>query len=407
MSASPTTTHTPESVAELAATVEAAARQGRVLTPWGAGTLQHLGRAPLPEAELLATGALSRILEYNPADLTITVEAGATLGDAQAALREHGQWLPWDPPAPDQATIGGLLAAGASGPLRLGYGTPRDWVLGMRVVLGDGRLVKSGGKVVKNVAGYDTHKVQLGALGTLGVIAEATLKVAPLPEEIATLVFACAGRAEACALALRLRERPLAPASLAISEGDGQALLAARFAGLGAAVARQQRLAEAAAQQLGAQRKPVEEADRALLWQALAGFANPQLRHHHAGSAALIIRAGAPLAALAGVLGALHDAAPAGSAARALGHGGVGLAYARWYVGDQPSEADVRAALADLRRRLAALGGYAVVEDAPAALGSSLDIWGPPPATIELMRGLKAQWDPQNILNRGRYVGGI
>ena len=408
MSASPTTTHTPVSVAELAATVEMAARQGRVLTPWGAGTLQHLGRAPLPEAEQLCTGALNRILEYNPADLTITVEAGATLADAQAALREHGQWLPWDPPAPDQATIGGLLAAGASGPLRLGYGTPRDWVLGMRVVLGDGRLVKSGGKVVKNVAGYDTHKVQLGALGTLGVIAEATLKVAPLPEEIATLVFACADRASACALALRLRDRPLAPASLAISEGDEQVLLAARFAGLGAAVARQIHLAEAAGEQLGAHRKPIEETDRVLLWQALAGFANPQLRHHgNTSSAALIIRAGAPLAALEKVLAALHDTAPVGSAVRALGHGGVGLAYARWYLADETGEETVSAALSELRGRLAALGGYAVVEDAPAALGSSLDIWGPPPATIELMRGLKAQWDPQNILNRGRYVGGI
>src|SRR5439155_26346249 len=137
-----------------------------------------------------------------------------------------GQWLPWNPPAPGGATIGGLLAAGASGPLRLGYGSPRDWALGMRVAVADGRLVKSGGKVVKYVAGYEAHKLHIGALGTLGVIVEVTLKVFPLPERVGALLIACPTRADALALAERLHARPLAPIALALIAGGAVDLFA-------------------------------------------------------------------------------------------------------------------------------------------------------------------------------------
>ncbi|MFN8501425.1 FAD-binding oxidoreductase [Kouleothrix sp.] len=395
----------PGSAAELAETLAAAAAAGQPLTPWGAGTLQHLGGPPSPDAQPISTAALGRIVEYAPADLTITAEAGVTLGELQATLRQRGQWLPWDPAAPEQATLGGLLAAGASGPLRLGYGTPRDWVLGMRVALADGRLVASGGRVVKNVAGYDTHKLHIGALGTLGVIAQATLKVAPLPEHSATLVFACASRAVALALAARLREPPLAPVSLLLSAGAGTTeLVIARFNGIAAAVRRQSQLAAEAGLALGAARKALDD-DRPL-WQALAGFANPRLKYERFGdSAALIIRAGAPPGALADTLALAEQLAPEAAAARVLGYAGVGLVYARWHLDPPDGEAAARA-LGALRARLAAIGGYAAVEDAPASLGL-IDRWGAPPPTIELMRGVKAAWDPQAILNRGRYVGGI
>src|SRR5690349_22585054 len=152
----------PESAEAVAEALRAASDRDQPVALWGAGTLQHLGGAPAPGALRLETTALNRIVDYSPPDLTITVEAGATLGAVQEALQAHRQWLPWAPPAPAHATIGGLLAAGVSGPLRLGYATPRDWTLGMHVALGDGRLVKSGGKIVKNVAGYDVHKLHIG-----------------------------------------------------------------------------------------------------------------------------------------------------------------------------------------------------------------------------------------------------
>jgi glycolate oxidase FAD binding subunit len=231
-------TQTPANAEELAEALRDASLRDQPVVPWGAGTLQRLGAALPSGALILRTTALDRIVEYHPPDLTITVEAGLALETLDAVLAEHGQWLPWLPPAPGRATVGGLLAAGASGPLRLGYGAPRDWVLGMQVALADGRLVKSGGKVVKNVAGYDTHKLHIGALGTLGVIAVATFKVFPRPEHSGALLASCADRANALALAERLRERPLSPAGLALIAGGAVgrfavpasgALLAARF----------------------------------------------------------------------------------------------------------------------------------------------------------------------------------
>src|SRR6185503_10819360 len=132
--------------------------------------------------ERIDLSALSRILEHAPEDMTVTVEAGATLASLQRALASRGQWLPVDPPHPERLTLAGLLDTNASGPRRAGFGTIRDYVIGLRVALADGRLIRSGGKVVKNVAGYDLMKLFIGARGTLGVIVEVTFKLLPLPE---------------------------------------------------------------------------------------------------------------------------------------------------------------------------------------------------------------------------------
>ena len=126
--------------------------------------------------------ALDRVVEHSPEDLTVTVEAGVTLATLQAQLAQRGQWLPIDPPRPDSLTIGALLATNASGPRRFGCGTVRDYLIGIKVALTDGRLIKSGGKVVKNVAGYDLSKLFVGSRGSLGVIVEATFKLQPVPE---------------------------------------------------------------------------------------------------------------------------------------------------------------------------------------------------------------------------------
>src|SRR5262245_15375236 len=126
--------------------------------------------------------ALNRVLEYTPEDMTVTVEAGVTLTELQRHLAQNGQWLPIDPPQPDRTTIGDILAANASGPPRFNFGTIREHLLGIRVALADGRVIKAGGKVVKNVAGYDLCKLFVGSRGSLGVIVEATFKQRPLPE---------------------------------------------------------------------------------------------------------------------------------------------------------------------------------------------------------------------------------
>jgi glycolate oxidase FAD binding subunit len=369
---------------QICETIREADARAQALTPWGRGARQHIGAAPRPDARRLELSGLDRVLDYVPSDLTITVEAGITLAAVQALLAPHQQWLPWDPPEAD-ATVGGLLASGACGPLRLGYGGPRDWLLGMRVALGDGRLVKSGGKVVKNVAGYDSHKLHIGALGTLGVICEVTFKLAPLPERSGTLRFAPADDAAALQIVDGLRACPGLPVSLALSAEPGAPpAVLVRYAGVAAAVERQLGAAAALApaERLG-------EGEAEALWRALASFPAP--------GEGLLLRAGAPVGALGGLLAALRGRGPAGS--RLLLHG-YGLAYARWPAGPQ----DAAQALAALRADLGRLGGYAVVEDAPPALRSGLDLWGPPPETLALMRALKRQWDPRGVLNPGRYL---
>ncbi len=412
--------HTPQTTADLAAALRDAGERGQAVVPWGAGTLQHLGGPPPEGALVLYTAALDRVLEYNPADLTITVEAGAALGALQAMLGERGQWLPWHPPTPATATIGGLLAAGAGGPLRLGYGTPRDWVLGMRVALADGRLVKSGGKVVKNVAGYETHKLHIGALGTLGVIVEVTFKVAPLPERVGMLALACPTRAGAFALAERLREPPLAPISLVLlnhaaapdlawhpSTQQGQALVVARFAGVPAVVERQLLAATGATVAAGAALLDLDGAGSDALWQDLVSFAAPgplPEPPHEQKAPALLVRAGARPSELLAVMEALERHAPLEAPTAIVGYGGVGLAYARWPLPPGLDAVALAHSVAALRSALAGVGGYAVIEEAPAPLRHRLDLWGPAPESLALMRSLKTQWDPRNVLNPGRYI---
>lgn len=189
LGAEPTAVESPQTITELADTVRNVVTMGHAIVPNGSGTGQQYGY-PLRSGAftLMEMSGLNRIVAVEPGDLTITVEAGATLADVQAALRPHGLFLPLDPPHPERATIGGILATNAFGASRLGYGTARDWLIGLSVVNAEGKIVKGGGKVVKNVTGYDIPKLHIGALGTLGIIGEATFKVAPLPEAERTVL---------------------------------------------------------------------------------------------------------------------------------------------------------------------------------------------------------------------------
>lgn len=403
---------TPANAEELAQALREAAEAGHAVVPWGGGTRQHIGGPPARYDLALSTAGLARVVAYHPEDLVITVEAGATLGAVQAELARHGQWLPWDPPLPERATVGGLLASAAAGPLRLGFGAPRDWTLGMRVALGDGRLVRSGGRVVKNVAGYDTHKLQIGALGTLGVIVEATFKVQPLPEQRRTLLAAFTDAHLPGKAIAALRAAPLEPiAVVALNQAAEEALpmlraflpagrryilVAAHYAGTGGAVSRQLREGARRCVELGARTIELREEDDQGLWDGIADLTAP------AGDGSLLLRV-----AVAGADVTLA-ASKAGLAATARGWrpaqlavGGPGLVYSRWPIaGADPAQ--VAAALAELRAELAAAGGYAVVEEAPAGL--ALDRWGAAPPGLAIMRALRASWDPRGALNPGRFL---
>lgn len=182
----PRTVVAPTNVEGVRTTLLQASREGLAVVPWGGGTRQGLGLPPARYDVALDLSGLNEVVEYEPADLTVTVQAGMTLGKLQTLLAGHNQALALDPPFADQATVGGTLAANLPGPISHRFGGPRERVIGLRAVLVDGSVVHSGGRVVKNVAGYDLARLFVGSLGTLGVITEVSFKLAALPAVAAT-----------------------------------------------------------------------------------------------------------------------------------------------------------------------------------------------------------------------------
>jgi glycolate oxidase FAD binding subunit len=374
----------PATQQEVALVLAAADAAGASVLPRGGGTQTGLGMPPARYDLTLDLRRLDRVVEHEPADLTVTVEAGMRLSELQKALAQQGQWLPLDPALPDEATIGGVLATSASGPARLRYGTARDLVIGMSVALASGDIVKSGGRVVKNVAGYDLAKLHIGALGTLGVIVQAGFKVAPLPQR--DVVVAVSGGLDALAkLADQVIEARLALLGLVLSKraAETEWTLAAHFAGGAAAVERSQRetalMAHEAA--LSAEELSAEE------WRAMQ-----TLRQEGAvvGRCSALPTEGPSLAEALAHAGATVVAYP-----------GAGVLYGSF---DAPPADE---ALSTLRKRCVTAGGALVLEQAPLDLKRRFDVWGETRGDFALMQRLKQQFDPKRTLNPGRYVGGI
>lgn len=215
----------PSSVSELAEILLVANQRNLAVMPQGGRTALTLGR-PLTHYDLaLDTTALNRVLDYAPEDLTITVEAGITLKLLQESLAEQGQYLPIDPPPGDQVTIGGLLATARSGAWRGHLPAARDLILGATVASPDGSLTRSGGRVVKNVSGYDMHRMHTGALGTLGVIVEASFKLSPLPAAVSSFAIVCSSLSRAGTVACEIWDRNLATRAITILDSKTSAIL--------------------------------------------------------------------------------------------------------------------------------------------------------------------------------------
>ncbi|HEU5317959.1 MAG TPA: FAD-binding oxidoreductase [Chloroflexota bacterium] len=386
----------PEEVASLLQTADEA---GQKVVPWGAGTKQQWGNSPTGYDVAVDLTALDQLVEYEPADLVVTVQAGMTLAALQSHLAESGQFLPLDPPHLDRATIGGTLATNASGPSRLLYGTARDFVLGLRVATPQGELVKSGGRVVKNVVGYDLNKLHVGGFGTAGIVVEATFKVQPLPAAQTTVRATFQDLAPAVGLASRVARSNLFPRAVEVARhfAGSEWIVLVWCAGAAGAVERQVRDVDAWARELGASdlsRRDGDQHDQ--IWSQWA----PSFARRDAGPGLAAIKLTCLPSQLAVLLARVpHDAG-------LLAHAGSGTVY----VGlSAPAAAGVR--------RLAAvaheLGGSAVLEDAPDDLKAQLDSWDPAglaAATrtdLDLMRAVKAQFDPKSTLNPGRFVAGI
>jgi glycolate dehydrogenase FAD-binding subunit len=399
----------PETVEQVSQTLKAANEQGHAIVPVGYGAFLHLGGIPRRYDLALSLQRLNRIVDYQPADMTVTVEAGLTLTRLQKILGEHGQWLPIDPPLPEQATIGGVIAANLSGPMRLSQGTVRDFLIGLKIVQADGTVIKGGGRVVKNVAGYDLPKLYCGSFGTLGVIVEATFKVRPRPEAQAVLSLTFPLAEQAMELALRLLGSELQPSFLELTnfnplEEEGEAgpyRLVVGFAGIAEEVAYQR----ARIRELVGSAEPVIEEwhgeDEQTLMQALRDFPVSSAAALRCKTSLL------PTQVATFCKDVQEEAVLRGLAVRHLARAGNGIVYSRFLPSVEISPEKLLSLVDWLRILTKKLEGYVVVEAIDPVLKDRLDVWGHVGGTFPLMKRVKETLDPQGILNPGRFVGGI
>lgn len=378
----------PATGAEAAEALHGAARSGGRVRVVGGGTKQGWGR-PTPEPDMeLSTAALDRVVEHNEGDFTAVLEPGVPLARAQEAFVAAGQMLALDPPLGENgaATVGGVIATADSGPLRHRYGAPRDLVLGVTVALPDGRMAKAGGRVIKNVAGYDLGRLMAGAFGTLGAIVQVAVRLHPLPQRTATAIAAADDPGRLAAAASDLAHASLELESLDVRWSDGRGAVLARSAG--AAPLEQ---AEAALGVAGRARLAAEIAeDDDPLWDLQ--------REGQRSAAGVVVRVSALQTQLAEAA-RLADAL----GASLVGRAGAGVLYLR-LEGLGPDEA--RGAVEHVRRALEP--APCVVLDAPVEVRRLVDPWGVGEGPeLTLMRRLKAQFDPTGACNPGLYVGGI
>ncbi|HYY54886.1 MAG TPA: FAD-binding oxidoreductase [Candidatus Dormibacteraeota bacterium] len=373
----------PSSAGEVTAAVREAHAAREAIVCFGGRTRLEVGNAPTRYDVALDLGALAGVVEHESGDLTARVLAGTTLASLDHALREKGQMWPVEAARPDRATVGGVIAGAAPGPSRLRYAHPRDWVLGVSAVLGDGALTKAGGKVVKNVTGYDLARMYAGSYGSLAVLVEANLKLWPLPDDERTLVARFDDVASAWdALAALRRDRVDVDAAATVDRsaashvGANSALAVVRVRGARAVVAR---VVDAVTRALGVGNP--EEARPGLLQE----LTDVPLR------ASVALRLAVPESRMRDMLA---------GATGLLRFDGSGIAFLLQ---------DVAGAdwVQQWRARAESNGGSAILENAPMPLRSEVDAWGTPVLPHALAARIKAALDPGATLAPGRMPGGL
>jgi glycolate oxidase FAD binding subunit len=374
----------PEEAGEVMRTADAQDLRVRMR---GGGTKLSWGRPTEPAEIDLSTERLNEVVEHNEGDLTAVLQAGVPLARAQKAFAEANQMVALDPPLGEEAaaTIGGVVATGDSGPLRHRYGAPRDLILGITVALPDGTIAKAGGKVIKNVAGYDLSKLFTGSFGTLGLIVEVVIRLHPRPRATLTAVGASdepdiVGRAAA-----DVAHSPFGPECVDVAWSDGNGAVMARFGGAApdAAATAVMHLMERASLEA----RLAEDDDS--IWE------HQRARQRSADGA--VVRVSGLLSELPAVLRSAHEAG-----ACMVGRAGLGLS---WVTLPNRDVSELVSSIEQLRQRLHPFA--CVVLDAPTEVREKVDVWGGEHEAVPLMRRVKARFDPRGLCNRGIFVGGI
>ena len=385
----------PGSVEETSELLRFAAEEGLAVSPRGGGTKSSLGNPPRGLDLVLSTARMNEVIEHVPGDQVVRVQAGIKLQDLQERLAGSDQMLGLDPVEKDAgATVGGVVAANSSGPRRHRYGTIRDLIIGITVVLSDGTVAKAGGKVVKNVAGYDLSKLFTGSLGTLGVIAECNFRLHPRPETARTVAVVLGSAQAAGEAAQAVLHAQLVPSAVELHWSEDEKLLTVLIEGIEPGVEAQSDTASYLLRGFGEVRTLTDEEAG-----SLGPLAPPGTEDEVA------VKISAPPSELTGVLdSALGACSRRGVAPRITGHAGIGVTYVALSGRDEEAHIQI---VEELREIWTRRGGSVVVRSAPPAFKERVEAWGPLGSRLELTRRVKQKFDPRGIMNPGRFAGGI
>ena len=385
---------TPATPAELAKTLGWATEAGRTVLVRGGGTKLGWGPSPRSVDLLVSTMAMNAVDEHRHGDLTATVQAGATLAATNAVLRRHRQWLPLDPPWRDRATIGGIVAANDSGPRRQRHGAPRDLIIGMTLARADGVMAKTGGIVVKNVAGYDLARLMTGSFGCLGVILTATFKLAPLSEASRTVAVAFHASARCGPFVADLLAHASTPTALELATPPATMLI--RFESIETVAVEQVEQAATLARDHGGTPVILTGEDEVVAW-----------REHDArvfDQEGTIVKIVILPAELSSTLAWLDDTAKTRRLDYVVtGRAGLGVLY----LGLHGAVSEQAVFVTALRARLPIGRGSATILRADPELKAMVDVWGPVGDSLRVMQEVKRRFDPTGTLNPGRGPGGV
>jgi len=406
----------PTSAEEAAAALRCAAELGLAVIPCRNGTKLGVGNPPRRYDVALSLKDMNHVWHYEPDDLTVTVEPGMKFGDFQHFVGRQGLWLPLDPPGGARASLSGIVATNAAGPLRLFYGAPRDMVLGMKIATVEGKVVKTGGRVVKNVAGYDIAKLLIGSYGTLGVIVETSFKLFPLPAERKTFVIPAGTLGIARDLRRRVLHSALTPLRMVLLDARAAELTLAgtplersvkepeiwlEMAGSARVMERCHREVEGLAKAAGAPFQRLTSDDAETVWTRIADLQS-WLPARSAG--VVILKALLPDSASEELLSRAEQETE-NDKARLAGFVQLGVGVLHLCLLYEATTPAVSGLILRLRAAAESLGGVLIIERCHWDLKERLDAWGTAGDDFAVMKKIKEVWDPKGTLSPGRFLG--